>query len=295
VRSGAAPYAYDVHVSVSEDGRDWSPPARLHDDASPTEHGFATLFRDGAGAGAVWLDGRRMGAGAGHGEGHDAHDGAMTLRAGRIEPDGRVLDQTELDGRTCDCCQTGAAMTAAGPIVVYRDRGEDEVRDIFAVVRRDGRWSEPRPVAEDGWQIAACPVNGPAVAARGELVVVAWFTAAADDPRIRVAFSADGGDRFGPVIDVAAGGVSGRVGAVLAEDGAAVVSWVATSDAGSEIRYRRISRDGDGGEVATLTAIDASRSAGFPQMALGGEGLVFAWTLPGERGGIRTATVPIPR
>jgi hypothetical protein len=295
VRSGAATYAYDVVVAVSEDGRAWTSPVRLHDDRSPTEHGFVTLFRDGAGAGAVWLDGRNMAAGGGHdGHGTDAA-GAMTLRVGRIGPDGRVSDDGVLDPRTCDCCQTGAAMTAVGPVVVYRDRSEDEVRDIRIVSRREHAWGAPRRVAEDDWRIAACPVNGPAVAARQSAVAVAWFTAAGDTPRVRVAFSADAGARFGAPIDLATGSLSGRVGVVLLDGGAAIVSWVATGSDGAEIRYRRVGPDASPGVVQTIARVDATRSAGFPQMALAGDLLVFAWTRPGPDAGVMTATVPVPR
>ena len=294
VRSGKATYAYDVVVAVSEDGRAWPPPVRLHDDRSPTEHGFVTLFRDGDGAGAVWLDGRNM-AGGGH-ENHGGGDaGAMTLRTGRVGRDGRVNDDRALDTRTCDCCQTGAAVTAAGPVVVYRDRSADEVRDIRIVSRREGAWGAPRPVAEDDWRIAACPVNGPAVAARDAIVAVAWFTAAADTPRVRVAFSDDAGSRFAQPVDLASGAVSGRVGIVLLDDGDAVVSWVATTRDGAEIRYRRVGPAGSPGEVATITRIDATRSAGFPQMALAGDRLVFAWTRPGPGAGLMTAAAPVPR
>ena len=35
-------------------------------------------------------------------------------------------------------------------------------------------------VYNDGWKIAACPVNGPAVAANGKRVALAWFTAPND-------------------------------------------------------------------------------------------------------------------
>ncbi len=114
----------------------------------------------------------------------------MTLRSALIGLDGlKVGKDTELDARTCDCCQTDSARTREGLVVVYRDRSETGVRDIALVRQTPTGWSEPVQVARDGWLIDACPVNGPAVDARGDTVVVAWFTAA-DKPRVRLAFSA---------------------------------------------------------------------------------------------------------
>lgn len=288
-------YAYDVAVAVSGDGHRWSPPIIPHDDGTATEHGFVTLYPDGDAVGAVWLDGREMTEGAaGHGDGHHG-GGAMTLRTGLIDRAGVVVSGTELDSRTCDCCQTGAVQTDAGPVVVYRDRSREEVRDIRVVARRNGVWNEPRAVADDGWLIEACPVNGPAIAAAGPLLAVAWFTAADDRPRVQVAFSQDAAESFEAPIEVADDGALGRVGIVMPDERAAIVSWVASTEAGAEIRYRRVPREGVPGPVYTLVRIAASRSAGFPQMGRGGDGLVFAWTIPGEPAGVRTATVPLPR
>ena len=85
------------------------------------------------------------------------------------------------------------------------------------------------------------------------------------------------------------------MGIVLLDDGDAVVSWVATGVDGAEIRFRRVNAAGRAGEVATMARIDATRSAGFPQLALAGGRLVFAWTRPGPDAGVMTATAPLPR
>lgn len=289
-------YAYDVMVSVSRDGGEtWSPAFSPHDDGTATEHGFVSLFASEDGFGAVWLDGRNMAAtqeqqASSHGHG----SGGMTLRAALIDREGGVLKDTELDDLTCDCCQTGGAVTAAGPLVVYRDRDHQEIRDIYFAVYRDGSWTSGQPVARDRWKIAACPVNGPAIAARGDAAVTAWFTGA-PGPAVRAAFYSDAAGRFAEPVAVDDGRPLGRVGTVLLEDGTAVVSWVAAiSDELAAIRYRRIRPDGRLGPVRVLVEIPSARSSGFPQMITGGQGLVFAWTVPGERPEIRTATVAVP-
>jgi hypothetical protein len=48
----------------------------------------------------------------------------------------------------------------------------------------------PRLVHADNWTMPACPVNGPAVAARGNDVVVGWYTAAGDMAALKLARSA---------------------------------------------------------------------------------------------------------
>jgi hypothetical protein len=282
-------YSYDVRLSASSDGgRSWSPPASPHDDGTPTEHGFVTILGDGGGARAVWLDGRHTGGGHDQPHAHGA-PGAMTLRTASIGPDARVVGtDEEIDPRTCDCCQTDGAVTEDGPVVVYRDRGSDEVRDVALVRLQDGRWSAPVAVHADGWKIDACPVNGPAVAAHGRTVVVAWFTAP-DRPRVRVAFSADAGRTFAAPIEVAAGDVLGRVDVVLLDDGRAVVSWLRQGPAGAEILAQPFDRSAAAGVPVVVANTSVQRSSGFPQMVLAGDDLLFAWTESGERPRLRTA------
>ncbi len=226
-------YAYDVMTTLSDDGgRTWGEPRSPHDDGTPTEHGFVSMAQVGNQPYAVWLDGRAT-AGEGHAHGADHHGpapGAMTLRGALLQPQGAVAG-VEIDARVCDCCQTDTAATRDALVVVYRDRAADETRDILAARLVDGVWSKPVVVHADGWRIDACPVNGPAVAADGDTVVVAWFTAP-DQPRVRLAFSQDGGRSFAPPIEVASGKVVGRVDVVALTAGRAVVSWLGRRRAG---------------------------------------------------------------
>ena len=278
VKSAAATYAYDVQIARSTDGgTHWSAPIVPHRDGTPTEHGFVSLFpaRDGRLA-AAWLDGRE--------------GSAMTLRYAAVGPDGAMQDEALLDARVCDCCQTSAAVTAEGPLVVYRDRSGQEVRDIAAVGLRAGRWSEPRGLPADGWEIQGCPVNGPAVAASDGRVAVAWFTAANDAPRVRLAFSNDAGASFGAAVRVDDGNPLGRVDVALLDDGSAVVSWVESSPEGGSLRVRRIPADGEPGAAAIVLPAGAKLGNGFPQMARSGDTLVFAWTA----GQVKTAVMAVP-
>ncbi|MFU8814290.1 MAG: hypothetical protein ACNA7W_03030 [Pseudomonadales bacterium] len=274
VKQPGGPYAYDVMMAISRDAGDsWSDDIALHDDATPTEHGFVSLFPWQDGAGAVWLDGRETLTDA----------GAMTLRAAVVGTDGSVQHPSVIDDLVCDCCPTAAAVASSGPVAVYRNRTKDEVRDIHVTRAIDGQWEPGRSVADDGWIIAGCPVNGPAIAAQGDRVVVAWYTAAAGEAKIRLAFSDDSAASFHDAIDVASGQVVGRVDVVLVDGGDAIVSWLGTPAAPSgreigELRAQRISRSSGGEHSHVIARTGTGRPAGFPQMLVDGEHLVFAWT-----------------
>src|SRR5690606_20516638 len=238
-KSGDAPYAYDVVLSRSRDGgANWAPPVLAHDDGTRTEHGFVSMWAHGADAlGMAWLDGRHTGGG------HGGHDGAMTLRAAVFDASLARSGEVEIDPRVCDCCQTAVAMTARGPLLVYRGRGADEVRDILAT-RHDGSgWRPPAPVHADGWVMPACPVNGPDVAARGEAAVVAWYTEAAGEPEVRAAASADAGYRFAAPVTIDAGpAVLGRVAVALDADQAWIL-WQREDAGGQSLWMSRRSPD----------------------------------------------------
>ncbi|HXG56368.1 MAG TPA: sialidase family protein, partial [Vicinamibacterales bacterium] len=215
-KSGPGTYAYDVRLSrSSDDGKTWSPSFLPHSDGTKTEHGFASMFQmPGAHLGLVWLDGRAMTGG------HDEHGGGdMSLRFGAFSRDWKQAAETALDLRVCECCPTAVAVTADGPIVAYRDRTADEVRDIYVSRLEKGKWTTGVPVHKDDWRINACPVNGPSLSARGRDVAIAWFTAKGDQPKSFAAFSTDAGRTFGPPIRLDDDASLGRVDAELLPDG----------------------------------------------------------------------------
>ena len=174
-------------------------------------------------------------------------------------------------------------MTPSGPVVAYRDRTEGEIRDIAVVRQVNGEWTEPTIVHEDGWHIEACPVNGPALASRGDTVAIAWFTGAQDTARVRVAFSVDGGQRFGAPVRIDGGTPAGRVGIALDANGDAIVSWLErVPPENAEVRVRRVARSGTLGEPFTVSRTSAARASGFPRIVRSGSTLVAAWTVPGD-------------
>ena len=265
-RTGDAPYAYQVLTARSTDrGASWSDAASPHTDGTQTEHGFVSLYADPRGTGLIWLDGR------------NTPEAGMTLRGAVIADDGSLEQESELDRLVCDCCQTGVAVTGKGPVAVYRDRTGEEVRDIYVSRRIDGRWQAGTAIADDGWVIDGCPVNGPAIAAVDELVVVAWFTAANDAPVVKAAVSKNAGRSFSAPVDISVNNPLGHVGLAIVDERSYAVSWLEPDRSGTNaILVRGLATDGRMGPVNTVGRTALTRAV--PQMLRVGDKLVLAWT-----------------
>jgi hypothetical protein len=287
-KSGAGKYAYDIEVAASADGGStWGEPFLLNRDGKAAEHGFVSIEPRASGFGIAWLDGRAM---AGEHEGHGGHGGGdMMLRYADLDASGRVSGETVLDPRTCECCTTGIATTDDGPVVVYRDRSPEEIRDIAVVRRTPSGWSEPGLVHADGWKIEGCPVNGPQADARGRRVVTAWFTSAGGSGRVFAAFSDDAGSTFSAPVRIDDATPLGRLDVLLLDDERALVAWLEQVGEGAEIRAKVVTRDGAAGPAVKVGDSSRSRASGFVRIAQAADGVWFAWNAPGDGGGIRLA------
>jgi len=148
-QNGDGSYAYGIRVSCSSDGGvTWGNPFWIHEDRSPSEHGFASLAPlPGNRFAAVWLDGREMSGG-----------GPMTMRATVFGPEGPLGRETRLDERVCECCCTAAVAIGDALVAIYRDRSDLEIRDISVVRFRPGSqpgsgWTSPATCHADLWRI----------------------------------------------------------------------------------------------------------------------------------------------
>lgn len=285
-KSSKETFSYDVKLNLlSKGGENWEVGKALHTDNTKTEHGFVSARPYGEDSFfVVWLDGRNTKASAAGG--HDGHStgGAMSIRGAVVAPDGTISQEVELDASTCDCCQTSVAMTDNGPIVVYRDRSEEEIRDIAIVRQVDGEWTSPKIVHHDNWQINGCPVNGPKLAAKGNEVVLAWFTAVNAEPAVNLTFSSDGGATWGAPIRVGGSAALGRVDVELLHKDQAVVSWMETENGNTYLKAMKVENSKEGANPIVITQMDAARNSGFPQMEQVGDQLYFAWTEKGKDG-----------
>ncbi|MEO6518676.1 MAG: sialidase family protein [Pseudoxanthomonas sp.] len=280
-QSASATYAYDVVLSRSGDGgATWSRAVTVNNDGTPTEHGFVSLWpQSRQSVGIAWLDGRNT-VGGGHAAhaGHGA--GAMALRVANFDAALNRSAETELDARACDCCQTDAAMTARGPLLVYRDRDSEEIRDIVGTRLHNGAWTLPRKVRDDRWKMPACPVNGPALVAKNSDAWVAWYTAAGDMPKVQVAHSSDAGDHFAASVALDHGvAVQGRVGIAI-DAGEVWVNWTREDAGGQSLWLTRHSANlGKELQRVQVAALQGrGRATGFPQMAVANGVGYLVWT-----------------
>lgn len=273
-RRAGGKYDYDVELARSTDGgTSFTRLGRLNDDGVAAEHGFVSFAPEGQGVRAFWLDGRATPTG-----------GAMGLRTARVA--GTTVGASEpVDERVCDCCSTAAAAGARGTAVVYRDRSEQEVRDVRLALRRASGATGSLAVGADGWRIEGCPVNGPALASDGSDLWVAWFTAAEGRARVQWQRSPDGGESLGKPQTLDAEAPAGRVALAALGGGEAVVGWIGARDGGGELRLARLSGSAAAGSAHALAAVALGRTSGRPRLARQGERIAVAWTegeSPGE-------------
>ena len=266
-------FSYDVNIVRKSASGGWSTPLVPHNDGTPTEHGFVTMLPIADGAFQLgWLDGRNTSSES------NKHKGAMTMRTAVLNMDGTLSDEVELDNRTCDCCQTGGAITDNGPILVYRDRSENEERDIAIVRLVNGSWTPSNIIYEDNWEIAGCPVNGPRADAIGNNLGIAWFAAPDNKPEIKVIFSKDGGEMFGDPITIDNKYPIGRVDLVMLDKDRAMVSWLCKEGGETLIKAQVVHQSGLVEPSIVIAESQEVRGSGFPQMSKYNEDVYFAWT-----------------
>jgi hypothetical protein len=138
---------------------------------------------------------------------------------------------------------------------------------------------------DDGWRIAGCPVNGPALAAGRGGVFALWPTMDGEQMRVRMAL--DRGSGFGAPAELDAGtGVIGRVDAATWGSDSFLAVWMgagASSD-GSALRLALVDGTLAVRESHTVAAMPAGRSSGVPRMAAEGGMALVAWVEAGEGG-----------
>ena len=169
------------------------------------------------------------------------------------------------------------------------------MRDIYVTRLEDGKWSAPVAVHKDDWKIPACPVNGPALSARGRTVAIAWYTVKNEKGHAQAAFSKDAGRTFGPPVPLADADTIGRIDVALLDDGSAVASWIEVVEKRAEIRIRRIDSAGGRSAAITVAQIEGGRTSGYPRIAQHGDELVFAWTARDGGLKVQTAVAKLPR
>ena len=275
-KSASGTYTYDVILNLQKlSGEKIRENFLLNTDGVKAEHGFVSIMANNEkGFFITWLDGRNTIEKKLEGD-HKP----MTIRFAEITDKGDVIKESELDASTCDCCQTSIAITNDGPIVVYRDRSEEEVRDIYIVKNINGTWEKPNAVHDDGWIINGCPVNGPKVAVNSKNLAVSWFTVSNNHPLVNVSFSKNNGNSFGAPLKVNDHDAIGRVDVAFLNDEEVIVSYMEVDDIGTYLRIKKVSVNGEISKPITVSKIDGGRNTGVPQLEIINNEIFIVWTI----------------
>lgn len=277
-KSDTAAFAYDVMITASKDGgNSWSQPRVLHNDSVKAEHGFVSCVPEGDGYFITWLDGRK----AANNEEHAAHGhhGEMTLRCARLSLDGTTLEEWEADGRVCDCCQTATGIAAEGPVVIYRNRTDDEIRDMHVLRMQNNQFVPDESLHDQQWKTDACPVNGPRLAIQNNKVAVAYFGAPQMEATVHMCFSKDGGKAFAKPVRLDHGNPSGRVAIAWLNNEQAAATWLEDGQLWMSV----LNENGELLQNLAIAHVEKSRSSGFPQLAAANGQLLLAVTNPETR------------
>ena len=315
-----SPYSYHVTIQPIED-QDWSQKSTQantqnnqigfqneafvpHTDNTNTEHGFVSMQPiDSSTFYAIWLDGRNTSSMNHEDMDHNEYSmesdnsntklaTAMTLRGALLGRNGKIIESHLIDKAVCDCCNTSLVKTDRGLMAAYRNRTNEEIRDLYVSRYENGLWDTPNPVHNDGWKIAACPVNGPQLAFHSGVTAALWFTGADNTARVKMAFSDDYGENFSAPILLSENQPLGRVDIVMHNEHSAWVSYVERYEEGARLHIKQVLRNGTISQSLILDDMEASRSSGFPQLTSFEDGLLVAWTELGERAStIRTSYI----
>ena len=270
-------FSYDIKFLIKNE--QWSNEKLLHSDNTKSEHGFVSIKPYKDGFIATWLDGRNTNYL--QKEINKMHTGGpMSLRSAIINYDGKIIEEYEIDNKVCDCCQTSITISDNIPFVVYRDRSDEEIRDIsISKLEKDG-WTKPFSIHNDNWKINGCPVNGPSIDSKGKNIAVAWFTISNGTPSINLKYSMNGGKTFGKLIKVneVDSKPLGRIDLEMLDDSSVIVSWIDVYDRKGKISLRKIEKNGKKGKIINPTEISTKRISGFPQIESLNNNLILSYT-----------------
>src|ERR1043165_5521543 len=194
--------AEDLYLSASRDGgRSFAAPVKVNDDQRPVVHGMHSLAvaPDGR-VYLAWLDERNVTQPRPSevAEGHHMESNRELFTAYSTDGGRTFSPNRRVAAGACPCCKTRLAVGPGGRLYVgWRQVLPGDFRHIAVASSTDGgeTYSQPVVVSDDRWQIAGCPVSGPALAvgADGALRVLWYSEGQAGEAGLYWSESVDGG------------------------------------------------------------------------------------------------------
>ena len=252
-----APYAGHVNFTRSTDGgRSFSPPIRLNDDPRNISHRFESLIIEANGrVRVVWIDRR------------DVEDGkrrnGASLYTVWSDDDGATWSANQrLSETSCECCRLSLANDPAGHAwVLWRNIFSTKLRD-HAVMPLSG--GTPQRATFSGWQLDACPHQGPALAIdREDVRHLVWFAGNAPRGLFYSRLWANGEPLGNPHPLTP----DGAYPAITTHQNNVLIAWLRFDGEAHRLEFTR-SRDGGQTWQPTTTLARTPGAADYPQWLL---------------------------
>lgn len=271
----------EVWVSISDDGRTFSPPRSLSRDLASQR--FPVIAFDTKGTlFAAWLDKRTVAEARRRGL---DQPGAAVAYAWSHDAGATFVGEAIGEDHTCECCRLDAAFDGAGhPVVLFRKIYGTNERDHAVLTFGDNHLPLPaRRVSVDRWHIDGCPHQGPALAVSSDGTWhAAWYTGGDARQGLFYARSTDEGRSFSDPQPV--GEISRQAGrpSLLAR-GASV--WLAWKEFDGKQVLARVRHSNDGGRTWSADrTIETARGYADRPLLVGDEKRVYLSWLTREHG-----------
>jgi hypothetical protein len=265
-----------VLYTRSDDGGKSFAAARPITASNESQRFEAIGFDNGGDVFAAWLDKRNRVPAR---EAGKKYDGAGLFFASSKDGGATYSEARMAIDNTCECCRLGLAFDPQNhPVVVFRNIFEGGVRDHAVITFSDAATpGEPRRVAVDDWQIAACPHHGPSlsISANGTYHV-AWFTNGRARKGLFYAHSRDGGKSFSAPFAIGDAKRSASRPYLLAGPHGLTMAW---KEFDGEKTTVKLMTSGDDGETWTKpkTVAETSDSSDHPLLVTDGQRTYLSW------------------
>jgi hypothetical protein len=261
-------------------GRSFEKPVVITDKTKPSFNGFSTMkvAPDGD-IYVVWLDGRDQPEPKGT---FGVYLSKSTDKGQTFSPNMRV------SLGACPCCRPTITFGDKGEVyVAWRKVFSGDIRDMVLAASSDGgkTFSTPVKMAEDNWELHACPDSGPSLVTTGGRIYAAWYSEGNGKPGIRIAVSKDSGRSFSKT-EIASTKIvdANHPQLSVSEDGRVVLVFQGRAEAKDKEQWNQVQpfvaavdESGDVSLPQPLTTVH--RSAAYPFVLSAGAGRVMvAWT-----------------
>jgi hypothetical protein len=269
------PYVGNIRLSRSTDGgRSFSTPVTVNDNRDPISHRFESfVLAENGRLHIVWID-KRDQATADKGYAGAALYYADSTDGRQVGENRKVIDHS------CECCRIALALDRdETPVIAWRQIFATNTRD-HALQRLDGRSPLIR-IAEDNWDIDACPHQGPALAISASGTYhVAWFT---NSPTRQGLFYARSTDRtaFGEALAFGNAQAQPAHPALLALGDDIYLAWKEFDGKRATVRAMLSTDDGAQWSAPWIVAVAAGGSD-HPQLVRDDESAYLSWNAQRE-------------